>query len=339
MEIQENVSLLPLNTFGLDYKTRFYCEIHSIEDLKELRNSLVWRNQPSLVLGGGSNILLTQDFEGLVVKINILGKEIIQEDKSSVLLKIGAGENWHELVFWCLKKKYGGIENLSLIPGTVGAAPMQNIGAYGVEIRDVFQSLTAMDLSNGEIREFNNQQCKFGYRYSVFKGPLKNKYIISDVTLRLTKKDHHLNTSYYALADKFKDVESKNIDIKAISDAVIEIRKSKLPDPVIIGNSGSFFKNPIIESKKFNHILSKYENIPNYPADNGFVKIPAAWLIDTCGWKGFREGNIGVHDKQALVLVNHGGGDGTAIKNLALLIRKSVKEKFDIDLEPEVNIY
>ena len=282
--------------------------------------------------------MLTRDFEGLVIKIEIEGIEVIEEKDNYVIIRIGAGENWHRIVLHCLEKDWGGVENLSLIPGTVGAAPMQNIGAYGVEIKEVFESLDAFNVETGEFKKFSREDCDFGYRFSAFKGPLKNQYIITSVSLKLTTKEHHLNASYRSLADKVKGLAKDELSINMISNAVIDIRQSKLPDPKEIGNAGSFFKNPIVEKTKHDQIKSEFPNLPSFPVDENSVKIPAAWLIETCGWKGFRDDDVGVHKDQALVLVNYGSGKGEMIKDLSEKIRRSVKDKFDIELQPEVNI-
>lgn len=335
MNIQENISLKSLNTFGFDKSARFFIAVESIENLKK---ALVWaqeNKQKLLVLGGGSNILLTQDFEGLVLKIELKGIQLVQEDVNHIWVKVGAGEVWHDWVTYSIEKNWAGIENLSLIPGTVGASPMQNIGAYGVEIKEVFDSLEALNRTTLELETFSSEACKFGYRESVFKHDLKDQYVICSVTFKLNKTPE-FHVDYGAIQEVLKENGIDNLTIKAVSDAVIEIRKSKLPDPKEIGNAGSFFKNPTIREDQFSELRARFPNIPGYPNEEG-VKVPAGWLIEQAGWKGQRFGNVGVHAKQALVLVNYGKGDGTEIKTLSDKVRQSVREKFGIELHPEVN--
>ncbi len=334
--IRENISLQPYNTFGLEANADFFTEVQSVEELKEILSDPAYAAVPKLFLGGGSNILLTGDFRGLVVKINLKGISVVSEDEDQVIIKSGAGEVWHDLVMYCVDNQLGGIENLSLIPGTVGAAPMQNIGAYGVEIKDVFVSLEALNLQTFETETFDLDQCKFGYRESVFKHEAKGKYVILNVTFRLSKHPV-FHTTYGAIKETLEQMGVTEMSIKAVSDAVIHIRQSKLPDPKKIGNSGSFFKNPEISKNHFEKLKSLYPAIPSYPIDEQTVKVPAGWLIEQAGWKGKRFGQIGVHEKQALVLVNYGGGDGNDIKKLAYDIQHSVEEKYDIYLHPEVN--
>jgi UDP-N-acetylmuramate dehydrogenase len=338
VRIRENVSLRSLNTFGIDVKARHFIDVSSENDLRDLINLPIYRQSKVLILGGGSNVLFTGDFDGLVIKSGIIGKEVVHTNDHTLLLKSGSGESWHDLVMHAVMNNWGGIENLSLIPGTAGAAPMQNIGAYGVEIKDVIENVDAIDLSTGELRTFNNAECRFSYRESIFKHDLKEKYFISSITLRLTRNDHQLNTSYGAIQDVLKARSIVHPTIKDISDAVINIRQSKLPDPRLIGNAGSFFKNPTINSQVFEALKKAYPTIPSYPSDNQSIKVPAGWLIEQCGWKGKRLGNIGVHQHQALVLVNYGGGNGKEIFDLAMNISKSVQEKFNITLTTEVNV-
>lgn len=336
MNIQENISLKPYNTFGLDVCASYFVEISTVEDLIKILQNPLYQDLPRLFLGGGSNLLLTKNYEGIVIKIKLDGIEIVQEDSSSIVLKVGAGVIWHTFVLHCIANNWAGVENMSLIPGTVGAAPMQNIGAYGVEIKDVFYQLEALNLSTFKIETFELEACKFGYRESVFKHAQKGQYVITSVSLILQKKP----TFKIAYGDIQRTLTAMNVptlSIKAISDAVISIRKSKLPDPAEIGNSGSFFKNPEISIHHYTHLKERFEDIPSYPINDTTVKVPAGWLIEQAGWKGFREGNIGVHTRQALVLVNYGGGNGNEIKNLAYKIQASVKEKFGIELSPEVN--
>lgn len=335
--IQEHVDLLPYNTFKIAAKARYFAAIASITELHALMDTPVYKHEKHLILGGGSNILLTRDFEGLVIKIDLKGIEIIWEDESTVVLKAGAGEPWHSFVMFCMTNNYGGVENLSLIPGTMGAAPMQNIGAYGVEVKDVIKTVEAIDVNNGDLRLFSNRECEFGYRESVFKHTLKGKYFISSVTLTLTKKDHVLNTSYGAIQQTL-DQHKATPSIQSVSAAVIAIRQQKLPDPKVIGNAGSFFKNPTINQSQYELIKNQFPEIPGYLTENQQVKVPAGWLIEHCGWKGKTFDNIGVHPHQALVLVNYGNGTGEKIWKLAQDILASVKQKFSIDLQPEVNI-
>ena len=335
MKIQENISLKPYNTFGIDKNARFFTIVSQLDELKEALLFAKQNDIPALILGGGSNILLTQDQDVLVIKNEFKGIELIKEDEENVYVKVGAGENWHEWVLYAIQQNWAGIENLSLIPGTVGASPMQNIGAYGVEIKDVFYELKALHRETLEVKIFDAEACQFGYRESVFKNTLKDQYVIFEVIFRLSKKPK-LNTSYGAIQAVLDEKGNADLTIKAISDAVIQIRQSKLPDPAVIGNSGSFFKNPTIPIQQFEQLQSAYPTIPGYPQAEG-VKVAAGWLIEQCGWKGYQDGPIGVHQHQALVLVNHGSGDGKKIAELSQKIQKSVFDKFGIQLHPEVN--
>lgn len=337
MKIETNYSLKKHNTFNLDVNSTFFSELKNIDELIELTENKIFRENIFLIIGEGSNILFTKNYEGLIIKLQFDSIQFLEEDENHVLVKVGAGFNWHNFVLYCIKKGWGGIENLSLIPGTVGAAPIQNIGAYGQEFKDTFYSLTYFDLIENKLKIIKKENCKFGYRDSIFKNELKGKFIITDVTFKLNKK-HSLNYSYGTIEEELKKCGKKNFTIKDISDAVISIRKSKLPNPAEIGNAGSFFKNPIIENNLFEKIKLKFENVPSYPEKENKVKIPAAWLIEKCGWKGYRKGNIGVHEKQPLVLVNYGGGNGEEIKLLSDEIKKSVFEIFNIKLEAEVTI-
>ncbi|MEZ4982558.1 MAG: UDP-N-acetylmuramate dehydrogenase [Saprospiraceae bacterium] len=335
MNIRKNVSLQPYNTFGLDAQTSYLAEIDSEETFLK---TLALAEGPLFILGGGSNLLLKNDWKGTVLLNQIKGKSILETSENEVLVKIGGGENWHQFVLWCLENDFGGVENLSLIPGTVGASPIQNIGAYGVELKDVFVKLEAIHLDTGKIETYDLEDCKFGYRDSIFKQELKGKVFISQVYLKLTKKEHSLNTSYGAISQV---LESKGIDapsIRDISNAVIEIRSSKLPDPKELGNSGSFFKNPEIGPEAFESFHKKFPDAPFYPLENGDFKIPAGWLIEQAGWKGKKVGNTGSHKDQALVLVNYGGASGEEIWNLALAIQQSVVNQFGIEIFPEVNV-
>jgi UDP-N-acetylmuramate dehydrogenase len=338
ISIKENVDLFPFNTFGIHATARYLVTVASPDEVRGVFRSEWFREHRHLVLGGGSNVLLTGDFDGLVVKNEIQGISVVTEDDAYVRLNVGSGENWHRLVMHCVDHDLGGIENLSLIPGTVGAAPMQNIGAYGVEIRDVIHQVEAIEMSTGMIRRFSREECAFGYRESIFKQHLKDQFFISSVTLTLTKKDHPFNVSYGAIKDVLAEKNVKDLSIRAISDAVIDIRKKKLPDPLLIGNAGSFFKNPSVDPVTFRALKNNYPAVPSFSGENNLVKIPAAWLIEQCGWKGKTLDNIGVHKHQALVLVNYGNGDGKKIWELAMQIQSSVKEKFGILLQPEVNV-
>jgi UDP-N-acetylmuramate dehydrogenase len=335
-EILQNISLKPYNTFGLEAKAKYFVVFKSVEELKEILSKEKFKNEKKLFLGGGSNILLMRDFDGLVLKNEIYGIENIFEDDSKVILKSGAGEVWHSFVLKSIDLGLSGLENLSLIPGTVGAAPMQNIGAYGVEIKDVFVSLEALNLETLEIKQFNKVDCSFGYRESYFKHAGKGKYVIINVSFELSKIAD-FNVSYGAIKETLEQMGVKDLNTKAISEAVISIRKSKLPDPAKIGNSGSFFKNPEIPKTQYNAVIEAFPNMPHYVIDADTVKVPAGWLIEQAGWKGKRIGEIGVHTKQALVLVNYGGGKGKDIANLAYEIQASVLEKFGIKITPEVN--
>jgi len=332
--IQTNKNLKEYNTFGISVKTEMFAVFSSIEELKQI---LSFRNNKKLlVLGGGSNLLLTKDFDGLVIKNEIKRFEVIEETASEVIVESGAGENWHEFVLNCIDKGFGGIENLSLIPGSVGASPMQNIGAYGVEIKDVFESLSAYHIASGEIHYFDKTKCEFGYRESIFKNKVKGEYIILTVTFRLTKNPT-INSSYGAINEQLKVMGIQEPTIKELSSAVIAIRQSKLPDPKIIGNAGSFFKNPTVEIALLEQIKKNYPDIPNYPALNG-KKLAAGWLIEKAGWKGRTFDNYGVHKLQALVLVNYGNCTGQEIFDLSSQIIQDVFEKFGVLLEREVNI-
>lgn len=335
--ILKNTSLKPFNTFGIDVNAAEFATFKTIDELKSV---LQERNQnlPLLILGGGSNILFTKQVDALVLKNELFGMEIIQETADFVDLKVGAGTVWHEFVLHTIRQGWGGVENLSLIPGSVGASPMQNIGAYGAEIKDVFVSLEALEIASLNLRTFDKTSCAFGYRESVFKKELKGKYIITAVTYRLSKKPE-FNTGYGAIQTELDAAGVKELSVKAISDAVIAIRQSKLPDPKFLGNAGSFFKNPVVGQTQFSSIFEKNPTMPNYPQPDGTVKLAAGWLIEQAGLKGYRAGNCGVHEKQALVLVNYGGASGTEIYELSELIINTVREKFGVVLEREVNIW
>lgn len=337
MKIELNYPLKKYNTFNLDVNSRYFVEIRNNDELLKLIETKEFQENNSMLLGEGSNVLFTKDFDGLIIKLqnNIIEK--IDEDDNFVFIKAGAGVNWHNFVLNSLENNLGGIENLSLIPGTVGAAPIQNIGAYGQELKDTFYSLTYFDKEEKTFKIINNENCMFGYRESIFKKELKGKFIITDVTFRLNKK-HQLNFSYGTIEEELKKTGKKKFTIRDVSNAVIKIRKSKLPDPAEIGNAGSFFKNPIVDIEIFNSIKQKFENVPHFIQLNEKVKIPAAWLIEKCRWKGYRKGNVGVHVNQPLVLVNYGGGKGSEIIELSEEIKNSVFEKFNILLEAEVTI-
>jgi UDP-N-acetylmuramate dehydrogenase len=336
--IQEQVPLLPYNTFRFDVSARYFTTIRSVSDVQELLNSKVFASHRHLILGGGSNILFTRDFDGLVVKNEIGGIEVVAEDNESIRLKVGSGVNWHEFVMHCVDHNYGGAENLSLIPGTMGAAPMQNIGAYGVEVKNIICEVHAIDLRTATEVTFSNEACKFGYRESFFKHEGRDKYFISSVTLSLTKKNHPFNISYGAIQETLSSFGVTNVTLKAISDAVIHIRRSKLPDPAVTGNAGSFFKNPSIPNFSYENLKKQFPSMPGYPEPDRMTKVPAGWLIEQCGWKGKTLNNVGVHPLQALVLVHYGGDEGKNVWDLAMQIQNSVKEKFSITLTPEVNI-
>lgn len=336
IEIHQNISLKNHNTFGIDVKAEHFVAVSTVEELKKV---LALKHYPEkLLLGGGSNMLLTQDQKKLVVHINLKGISIEKEDEAIVYIKANAGENWHEFVLWCLKRDFGGLENLSLIPGNVGTAPIQNIGAYGVELKDTFISCEALNIQTQETKTFTKADCNFGYRNSIFKNEAKGKYVITSVVFKLTKGNHKLFMDYGAITSELKAQNITNPTIQDISKAVIAIRESKLPNPKDIGNSGSFFKNPVISKEKFKQLQENFNNIPSYPVSESKVKVPAGWLIETAGFKGKRFGNYGIHKHQALVLVNYGGAKGSDILNLSKLIQKTVSRLFDISIEAEVNI-
>jgi UDP-N-acetylmuramate dehydrogenase len=338
MTILENYPLGKLNTFGIDALARYYVELSSSGQMIELLEQSAFRSTRKLILGGGSNLLLTQaKIDRMVMKNNIHGIVKVNEDSNFVYIKAGAGENWHNFVMHCISLNYAGLENLSLIPGNVGAGPMQNIGAYGVELKDVFYELEALNLSDLKTETFNRDQCRFGYRESVFKREARDRYIITSVTFRLNKIPVY-NTTYGAINQELEAMGIKELSIAAISRAVCNIRRSKLPDPAVIGNAGSFFKNPEIEAGQFAVLQVRFPAIVGYPLGNERVKLAAGWLIEQCGWKGKSFGQAGVHDKQALVLVNYGKATGKEIYDLSQRILDSVFEKYGVILEREVNI-
>lgn len=347
MQVEKSKSLRAYNTFGIDVSARYFAEITNVEDIRQLMGKDIFKENELLVLGGGSNILFTQDVNALVLKNSIPGISVVKEDEKFVWVRSGSGENWHGLVLWCIENNYGGIENLSLIPGLAGAAPMQNIGAYGVEVKDVLETVEALHVESGELRQFTNAQCRFGYRESIFKHEAKGKYIITGITLRLQKTDEQgtgyiFKTSYGDIKNQLAEKGVYHLSLRSVSDAIISIRNSKLPNPAEIGNAGSFFKNPVIGKLQYEQLVARYPLMPNYPATSedgtDVYKIPAGWLIEQCGWKGKRVGSTGSHVRQALVLVNYGGATGGEILALSKQIQQSVMDKFGIGIETEVNI-
>ena len=334
MQIQQNISLKNFNTFGIDTIAKSYVSVTNLSELQEVLS----RHKNVFVLGGGSNLLLVNDIDKLVIHLNLKGISTKTINKNEVLVSVKAGENWHEFVLWCIKNNFGGLENLSLIPGNVGTCPIQNIGAYGVEVKDTIDSVRAIEIETGNIRNFKNSECNFEYRNSVFKNSLKGKYIIIEVTFLLTQESHQLNYSYGAIQSELDSLDITVPTIKNISDAVIKIRNSKLPNPKEIGNSGSFFKNPIIHKALFEKLKIMHPNIPSYPVNAELVKIPAGWLIEQSGFKGKRFGETGSHKNQALVLVNYGKATGSEIYTLAKRIQATIFSDFEINLEIEVNV-
>jgi len=335
--IEHNVSLRTFNTFGLQANAKLLARFTSVNELREVLSDASTRNEERFVLGGGSNILFTRNVDGLVLKNDIGGIETIDETDDDFLVRAGAGVVWHQLVMHCIENNYPGIENLSLIPGNVGAAPMQNIGAYGVELKDVFFSLEALHLESGELHTFARDECEFGYRESVFKRKLKGQFVITSVTLQL-RKNSKVNTSYGAIEQELETMGVSSPTIRDVSNAVIRIRQSKLPDPKVLGNAGSFFKNPVVSTAKFEELKLRYPNIPGYAAGSE-TKLAAGWLIEQCGWKGKVVGHTGSHAQQALVLVNYGGASGDEIFQLSEKIMESVHGTFGVNLEREVNVY
>lgn len=337
MKAEQQVSLQPYNTFSIAVQAKELIHITSVEEIKSLILSGSVKTTDLLILGGGSNVLFTRDFNGLVLRNELKGISVLKEDDDHVWVKSMGGEVWHELVLWSISHNYAGIENLSLIPGTVGAAPMQNIGAYGVEIKDTFDSLEAMDLQTADVKVFSHADCQFGYRESVFKHAARGRYFILSVTFRLNKKPN-FNTTYGAIQQTLEKMNVSEPTIKDVSDAVIAIRSSKLPNPAVIGNAGSFFKNPEVDEAKYLELKKVYTGIVGYPTTPGKVKLAAGWLIEQCGWRGKRVGNTGSHKDQALVLVNYGGVKGKEVYQLSEDIKKSVLDKFGVQLQTEVNI-
>ncbi|HAD96942.1 MAG TPA: UDP-N-acetylenolpyruvoylglucosamine reductase [Cryomorphaceae bacterium] len=337
-EIRENVSLKPYNTFGIDVKARYFSEAGSLEELRGILDHNLFKTVPVLWMGGGSNMLLVSDFEGWVIRVNLRGKHVEEKTDAKVVVSACAGENWHQFVLWTLEQNLGGLENLSLIPGNVGTAPMQNIGAYGAEIKDTFLKLEGLNIQNGELETFDREQCAFGYRESVFKRSLKGKYIITKVYFSLTPEaEHSVNTQYGAIEAQLSEMGTK-ATIHSVSEAVIAIRSSKLPNPKEIGNSGSFFKNPVVSAAQVEELKKTYPDLVAYPVSEKEVKLAAGWLIEKAGWKGYRKGDAGVHKNQALVLVNYGNASGKEIVALSREIQQSVFRTFGVPLEAEVNI-
>lgn len=336
MQIQNNFSLKKYNTFGIEAKAKQFVAVHSITELKTILEK--HQNDKKFVLGGGSNMLLTKDIDALVIHIDLKGKKIRKEDDNFVWIESQAGENWHELVLWTINQNFGGLENMSLIPGNVGTTPVQNIGAYGTEIKDTFVSCEAINIKTQELKTFTKDDCKFGYRESVFKHEVKDQFIITSVVFKLTKQHHKINTSY---GDITKELEKQNIQnptLKDVSNAVIAIRQSKLPDPKELGNSGSFFKNPIIPKEDFDTIHSLHPEMPHYIISETEVKVPAGWLIEKAGFKGKRFGDAGIHKNQALVLVNYGNATGQEILAISKNIQATILKEFGIAIEAEVNV-
>jgi len=334
MNIQKNVLLKNYNTFGISVNAKRFISVNSVYELQQILKV----EKDIFLISGGSNMLLTKDIDELVVHINIKGVSIDNENENAAYLTVNSGENWHEFVLWCISQNYGGIENLSLIPGNVGTCPIQNIGAYGVEVKDTITKVEAIEIETGKLVQFSNKDCNFGYRNSIFKNELKGKYIITSVSFKLTTIHHNLNSSYGAIETELSLKKISKPSLKDISNAVIAIRKSKLPDPKEIGNSGSFFKNPVISSAQYLKLQKEYADLPGYKISDIEVKIPAGWLIEKAGFKGKRYGEFGVHDKQALVLVNYGNASGREIYQLAEKIKETIVKKFEITLEIEVNI-
>jgi UDP-N-acetylmuramate dehydrogenase len=336
-QIQQNIPLRQYNTLGIDAIASHFATFTSVDELGELIEKNPVKGVTPLILGGGSNMLFKNHVNGLVLKNDIPGLDIVKEDTNHIYVKTGAGENWHGFVQYCLQRNWAGVENLSLIPGCVGASPMQNIGAYGVEIREVFEELEAWHIHDNKIHIFSANDCAFGYRESVFKGKYRNQYIILNVTYRLNKKPR-FNTSYGAIEQELERMGVQQVSIQAISQAVINIRTSKLPDPAKIGNAGSFFKNPSVAATVYEQLKRQFPGIVGYPNTDGTIKLAAGWLIEQSGWKGYRRGDAGVHEKQALVLVNYGNASGKDIYDLSEDVMKSVKAKFGVTLEREVNV-
>ena len=336
MEIKQHFSLKNYNTFGIEVKAKQFVSVHSREALAEILNQ--FSEEKKFILGGGSNMLLTQDVDALVIHLDLKGKKIIQEDADFVWVESQAGENWHEFVLWTIENNFGGLENMSLIPGNVGTTPIQNIGAYGTEIKDTFVSCEAMSILTQEMTIFDNKSCHFGYRESIFKNEVKDQYVITSVVFKLTKRNHNINISYGDISAELAKNNIVSPTLREVSNAVIAIRKSKLPDPKELGNSGSFFKNPIISKKAFETIHAKFPEMKFYEVSETEVKVPAGWLIEQAGFKGKRFGDAGIHKNQALVLVNYGGATGQEILNVSQNIQDTILATFGIQIETEVNV-
>jgi UDP-N-acetylmuramate dehydrogenase len=336
MEIQNHFSLKNFNTFGIEANAKQFVAVHSVEELKSVLAEN--KTKKKFILGGGSNMLLTKDIDALVIHIDLKGKKIVDENEDFVWVESQAGENWHEFVMWTIENDFGGLENMSLIPGNVGTTPVQNIGAYGTEIKDTFVSCAAMKIDSLEMRSFGHAECNFGYRESIFKNEVKVQYIITSVIFKLTKRNHKINISYGDITSELDKLNIKNPSLRDVSNAVITIRQSKLPDPKVLGNSGSFFKNPIVLKSDFEPIHKKFPEMKYYEISDTEVKVPAGWLIEQAGFKGKRFGDAGIHKNQALVLVNYGSATGQEILNVSKEIQDTIFKKFGIQIEAEVNI-
>ena len=334
-KFEENFSLKKLNTFGINAKAKFFTEFDSVLELKDIINSNIYKNNKTFILGGGSNVLLTQDYDGLVIQHRIIGTCILEDNDNNIIVEVGGGVNWHEFVMWSVRQELSGVENLALIPGTVGASPIQNIGAYGMEVKEIIYKVTALEIATQEIKTFSNEDCNFEYRNSIFKEELKNKFIITKVEFKLSKTPLN-KTTYGAIKEELKTLNLE-ANPKNIADAVINIRNRKLPNPSKIGNCGSFFKNPIISTERFEELQREFPNIVGYKMGDTETKVAAGWLIDNAGLKGYRKGDAGVHRNQALVLVNYNNASGQDIINLSELVQEVILEKYAISIEAEVN--
>lgn len=337
MEMKSDYSLSSYNTFNIKVDGKFFTEVASLAEINEASTFAKQRELPLLILGGGSNVLFTADYPGLVMRVNFKGIHVLKETPDAVTVQAGAGVPWDDLVAWSVHHGFGGLENLSLIPGSVGASPVQNIGAYGVEMQDHFVSLDWYDLESGKVIQFNKKEAAFGYRNSIFKQKLKGRGVVLSVTFSLSKK-HTFKTGYGTLGERLKEMGAATLTLKAMRDAVISIRRSKLPDPEVIGNAGSFFKNPTVPQAIHELLAREHPGLVSYPQSRHTFKLAAGWLIDQCGWKGYREGDAGVHEKQALVLVNYNNASGQEIFNLSEKIHQSVMNRFHVELEREVNV-
>lgn len=337
MQLQHNISLQPYNTFNISVTSKYFATFTNSNELEEILHFAKSNNEQQLIIGGGSNILFTQNYNGIVAKNSIKGIELINEDENYYYVKANAGEAWHNLVLYCIKNNYAGVENLSLIPGSVGAAPLQNIGAYGIELKDVFYELEALHITDQKLIKFTAKDCEFGYRESVFKNKFKTQFIVLNITLRLNKQPK-FNTKYGAIEQELEQMKCTTLSIQNISQAVINIRSSKLPNPKEIGNAGSFFKNPVIDEPLYSSLIQQYPSMPHYAAPNHQHKLAAGWLIEQCGFKGYRKNDAGCHVEQALVLVNYGNATGEEIFDLSSEIITKVQQKFGVILEREVNI-